>query len=137
MVHAGGRPTEYKEEYIVTVDEYINSCQDYIDENGKLKVKIPKLEGLALYLGVDKTSLYEWEKKYPEFSHALDKIRNEQSSRLQDNGLAGTYNPTIAKLMLSSNHGMREKSDVTSDDKPIGDTLIEIIKHGTDKNTNP
>ena len=131
MVHAGGRPTEYKEEYIAMVDEYINSCQDYIEKNGRLKVNIPKIEGLSLYLGVSRRVLFEWEKKYPEFMHALDKIRGEQSSRLQDNGLAGTYNPTIAKLMLSSNHGMREKSDVTSDDKPIGETLIELIKYGT------
>ena len=34
-------------------------------------------------------------------------------------GLSGDYNSTIAKLILSTNHGMREGTDITSDNKPI------------------
>lgn len=116
--HAGGRPEEYKATYIAKVSEYLASRSDTVIEN-KLKVKLPTIEGFAQFIGVNKTSLYEWEKKYPQFSNALDKIRQEQQQRLLDNGLSGDYNPTIAKLILSANHGMREKSDVTSDDKPI------------------
>ena len=32
--------------------------------------------------------------------------------RLGESGLSGAYNSTIAKLILSSNHGMHEKSEV-------------------------
>lgn len=128
-----GRPTEYKKEYIDKVDKYLEEHQDEEvqvvknanSEKGydmfvnKLKVKLPTIEGFARFIDVNKTSLYEWEKQHPEFSNALDKIRTEQHDRLINSGLSGDYNSTIAKLVLSSNHGYREKSDVTTDDEPI------------------
>lgn len=134
-----GRPSEYKEEYIDKADEYLAICQDedkkvikqssekYEMYDNKLKVHLPTIEGFALFLNVNKTSLYEWEKIHPDFSNALSKIRTEQQKRLIDNGLSGDYNSTIAKLILSANHGMREKSDITTDDKPIQSNTI-IIK---------
>lgn len=130
-----GRPTKYLEEYINKVDEYLELHQDIEqekvgmrnEEKGYekieyiLKVDLPTVEGFALFLGVNKTTLYEWEKNHPEFSNALDKIRTEQQMRLINEGLAGNYNPTIAKLILSSNHGMREKTDqdITSNGKEL------------------
>lgn len=131
-----GRPSEYKEEYIEKVDDYLAERIDYYDtETEKFKVQIPTLEGFALYIGVNKTSLYEWEKKHPLFSNALEKIRTEQQQRLLDNGLSGAYNPTIAKLVLSANHGMREKTDVTTDDKQITFNLVTDVsnKYATDR----
>lgn len=122
---AGGRPEEYKEEYIAKVDEYLESRQDeevhvvkqansekgYEMFDNKLKVKLPTIEGFARFIDVSKKSLYNWEKEYPEFLHALDKIRTEQQERLINQGLSGGYNPTIAKLILSSNHGMAERTE--------------------------
>jgi hypothetical protein len=132
-----GRPTEYKEEYIKKVDEYLESHQDtevqvikgqsddYTNYETKLKVRLPTIEGFAMFLDVSKKVLYDWEKQYPKFLHALDKIRTEQHDRLIDNGLSGNYNSTIAKLMLSHNHGYKEKSDVTSNDKTIkGNSVV-------------
>lgn len=126
-----GRPEEYKESYIEQVDVYLESRQDKEYEfhktrgeksdsyEEKVKVKLPTIEGFALFINVNKTSLYEWEKKHPEFSNALDKIRQEQMQRLLDKGLSGEYNPVIAKLVLSANHGMREKADVTTAGKEL------------------
>lgn len=128
-----GRPPEYKEEYIAKVQEYLEIHQDeekqvvkqssekYEMYDNKLKVKLPTIEGFARFIGVNKTSLYEWEKKHPEFSNALDDIRQEQQERLINSGLSGEYNSTIAKLILSSNHGMREKSetDITTKGQAI------------------
>lgn len=120
------RPSEYKEEYVDKVDEYLSITVDTIEEK---KVKLPTIEGFARYIGVNKTSLYEWEKKHDIFSNALDKIRQEQQQRLLDNGLAGTYNPTIAKLVLSANHGMREKQDVTTDGKELPTPLLNVLDY--------
>lgn len=134
-----GRPSEYKEEYIAKVDEYLLTRQDEEYEfhktrgeksdsyDEKVKVKLPTIEGFALYLGVNKTSLYAWEKLHERFSNALDKIREEQRRRLIDKGLAGTYNPVIAKLILSANHGMREKSDVTTDGKELPTPILNNV----------
>lgn len=135
MSNQGGRPTKYKPIYIKQVDEYLVSRQDeevqvvkqantekgYEMYETKVKVRLPTIEGFARFIGVNKTTLYEWEKDHPLFSNALEKIRQEQQERLLDNGLSGDYNSTIAKLILSSNHGMREKSetDITSGGKPL------------------
>lgn len=136
MTHLGGRPTEYKEEYIAKVDEYLElhndeeirvvkqSSEKYEMFDNKLKVNLPTIEGFALFIGVNKTSLYEWEKKNPAFSNALDKIRTEQHNRLINNGLSGDYNSTIAKLILSSNHGYKERNDQTTNDKEIPQQVL-------------
>jgi len=112
---AGGRPTKYRVEYIEEVDEYIKSCVDTKEEvlnKIEITVNLPKIEDFAIWRDVDKTTLYEWSSKYPEFSHSLAKILRIQKSRLMNEGLAGRYNPTIAKLVLSSNHGMSEKTEI-------------------------
>lgn len=116
-----GRPTKYKDEYVDQAEVYLMECEDTLTERGKLQVKLPTVEGFARFLGVNKTSLYEWEKKHDIFSNALDKIRIEQQQRLINMGLSGDYNPTIAKLVLSSNHGMSEKTetDLTSGGEKI------------------
>jgi len=62
-------------------------------------------------LNVPRRTLYEWRDKHKDFSHSLEKIVTEQHKRLLDKGLSGEYNSTIAKLILSSNHGMSEKSE--------------------------
>ena len=133
-----GRPSKYRPEFIASVDEYLAQCVDEETEFHKtrgdksdsydriLKVNLPMIEGFSKFLDVDVTTIYEWAKVYPEFSHALEHIKEEQKNRLLNEGLAGTYNPMIAKLILSANHDMKEKSDVTSDGKPIMGNTINI-----------
>ena len=128
-----GRPAKYTDDFIREVDEYLALCVDEEKEFHRtrgvqsdgyqriLKVNLPKIEGFASYLGVHKDTLIDWAKKNDNFSVALDKIRTEQHNRLVDETLAGNYNPVIAKLMLSSNHGYREKTetDFTTKGQPI------------------
>ena len=145
-----GRPTKYLEEYNNKVDEYLELHQDKELERVRLKsekgyekidyvlrVNLPTIEGFARFIGVNKTTLYEWDKKYPDFSNSLDKIRIEQQTRLINEGLAGNYNPTIAKLILSSNHGMREKTeqDITTGGKEIN-AINYIVPNGNNDTTN-
>jgi len=107
------RPTKFKEEYIEEAEKYLAINVDEINpETNKIRVRLPTVEGFAMYLGVNKTTLYEWEKVNEAFSNALDKIRIEQKQRLLNSGLSNDYNSTIAKLILSSNHGMNEKTEV-------------------------
>lgn len=119
------RPTDYKEEYIKEVDVYLAITQDeyydyvkseteWVKSRGrsreqKIKVKLPTIEGFAKHLWVVKNTIYDRQKKYPLFSDALEKIAEEQKTRLLENGLNWNYNPTIAKLVLSANHWMSER----------------------------
>lgn len=116
-----GRPSEYDPTFCDRAEEFLMIREDEYDESNRLNVKLPTLEGFAMYIGVSKRVMYEWEQKYPDFMHALDKIRTEQHDRLTAKGLSGQYNATIAKLMLSSNHGYKEKTetDMTSKGEQI------------------
>ncbi len=139
MAHAGGRPTKYEGEITVKkVDEYLSTCVDEIEIFEKtvgdksvsyeriLKTNIPSVAGLAIYLDLSKDTIYQWAKEYPEFSYALEKVSRLQEHKLINGSVAGTYNPTISKLMMSSNHGYKEKteSDVTSNGETLQNTIL-------------
>jgi hypothetical protein len=139
-----GRPNEYKKEYIDEADNYLADCQDEYTEFHKtrgqksdsyeriIKVKLPSIEGFALRLNVSVKSLYNWSAKDKNFLQALEKIKTEQKQRCIEFGLSGDYNPTIAKLILSANHGMVERNDTTSGGKPI--PMLYAISNN---NSNP
>lgn len=115
-----GRPVEYNQEYIEKVKKYLEECKDsfevHVSDNGKFtsttrEVKLPTIEGLAIYLDIHKDTIYDWEGKYPEFSDVISKVRSEQAQRLINQGLSGNYNPTIAKLILNK-HGYSDKQEI-------------------------
>lgn len=104
--HAGGRPTLYDPKFIDEVDNYLATAT-------KENQHLPKVESFALWIGVNKDTLYEWKKLYKEFSDALEKIMLFQGERLIDDGIYGGHeiNASIVKLMLMNNHGMVDKSN--------------------------
>lgn len=134
-----GRPPEYDFEKLHTlIEEYLLECQDIEEdkENGiKQKVNIPSIEGLALKLDINKTTIYEWEKINKDFSNDIDKVRAEQAKRLLNKGLSGDYNPTIAKVLLTK-HGYREGIDQTSNDKDVSSIVVEVIKTNATQTEN-
>lgn len=119
MKNKGGRPTKYKEEYCSLVEKYLLTT-------GKEQMELPMVEGFALFLGVHRDTLYEWEKKYPKFSDALEIIRVYQKLQLVNDGIYGgkEVNATIVKLLLQNNHDMRERRDITSGDEKLEGLVI-------------
>lgn len=121
------RPLEYNQEIVIRAQEYLNSCKDSSKDDGRTtKVNIPTKGGLAVHLDVSRETLYDWAKKYPEFSDIMEKLGAEQESRLINNGLAGTYNSTIAKVLLTK-HGYTDKMDVTSKDEKLPTPIFAAI----------
>lgn len=120
MAHPGGRPTKYDPSFPSKVDEYLETT-------GKNQMHLPKIQSLALYLGVNEDTLVEWGKKYPEFSASLRRLMERQAEQLIDDGIYGgkEVNATIVKLLLMNNHGMREKSD--SDITTQGDKITQVV----------
>ena len=115
------------------------SCKDarqYIAEClASEKVKLPTTEGLAMRFNVVRDTLANWAKAYPEFAHVMHDLKATQKEMLLNNGLGGKYNPAIAKLVLSHNHGMRENSDVTTGGKPIEAPPPVIVMFGSNDDT--
>ncbi len=109
----------------------------------KLKVKLPTIERLSLFLEeklkadntinensicIDTIETYaKDEENKPEFFGALKWLKSEQKKRLLESGLSGDYNSTIAKLILSANHGMNEKTvqEQTHKFKQMGTIMID------------
>lgn len=120
-----GRPTLYNEDILKKLQKYIDEAEDEelevvsaISLKGtemyrrKLKVHLPTVEGAALYLGISKRTIYDWEEIHPAFLHLMEDLRAKQARMLMENGLNGDYNPTIAKVLLSK-HGYREGIEQT------------------------
>lgn len=139
-----GRPTKYSADILKKTAKYLAGCQDeYFDYHKtqgaksdtyerKVKVKLPTVEGLALYLNVHRDTIQEWGRQHPPFSVALAELKAMQHERLIAGGLSGDYNPMITKLVLSANHGMKERTDTTTDDKPLPQPIINV--HSDDSN---
>jgi hypothetical protein len=125
------RPLEYSEEHLNKAREYLEQCKDtsIVDSNGfetsRLKVNMPSKGGLAVHLNVARETLYDWASKYPEFSDIMEQMGAIQEARLLSNGLAGTYNSTIAKVLLTK-HGYREGIDQTTNDKDLPTPIAAV-----------
>lgn len=114
------RPSEKPDNLVELVDEYLTECQDEFTINSST-VDLPTIEGFALKISFHKDTLYEWAKTDKEFSDSLGKIKQEQKKRVLNQGLAGNYNSTIAKLILAANHGMSDKAEIDNTHKfPTG-----------------
>ena len=144
-----GRPTKYTDEMPQRARDYLAGCvqvvSDYTKTSGEhsssyqrlVKVNLPKIEGLALYLQVNKSTIYEWAKTHEDFSDVLDDILKEQEDRLIEGGLNGDFSPVITKLVLSARHDYREKTETkiegtlnisTEKREAISDALEEVIE---------
>ena len=117
-----GRPSEYDDKFIEEVDKYIATT-------GKEQTELPTKQGFALWIGVDDDTLDNWANKkdelgklvHPEFFGALKKLMQKQAVQLINDGIYGgkEVNPTIVKLLLQNNHGMKERTDTTTNDKDL------------------
>lgn len=114
---AGGRPTDYSEEVVQRVQEYLdlfkNPSKDQLE-------KIPTIEGLSGYLNIARSTLYDWrgQEGKEQFSDIFDKLLSAQANVLINKGLTGEFMPTITKVMLTK-HGYREGLDQTTNDKDL------------------
>ncbi|MEQ1967688.1 DNA-packaging protein [Xenorhabdus nematophila] len=100
-----GCPSKLNDELIAKAKTYLYG--GYTEH----EAVIPSVAGLACYLGIARSTVYEYAKLNAEFSDTLEGILALQESRLINKGLSGEFNATITKLMLS-NHGYSEKQEI-------------------------
>lgn len=137
-----GRPSKYDPSFNDELDKYLATT-------GKEQTSLPTIQGFALWLGVDSDTLGNWantkdekgELIYPDFFGTLKRLKEIQAQQLIDDGIYGgkEVNATIVKLLLQNNHGMKERNDTTSDDKPIKmpeKMYVEFINEKTNDNQN-
>lgn len=100
-----GRPTDYNDEILVKAMAYVDG--EYMAEGQE----VPTIEGMALYLGKSRSTIYDWasQPEKQEFSDILDKCNARQTVLLMSGALRNDLNANIAKLMLGK-QGYSEKS---------------------------
>lgn len=113
--YGAGRPTSYSPSVMTKVEEYLMMAT-------KENMHLPKIESLALFLDVERKTLYNWANAkdnkgkllHPEFKKALEKIMGYQFERLVDDGIYGgkEVNVAIVKMMLINNHGLKDESNL-------------------------
>lgn len=100
-----GRPSKYTDEIQDRADAYVDGgfadCGDVV----------PSQAGLAIELGLSRSTLQEWEKNHDRFSVTLQRLRWFQERISLNGGLDGKLNSTIVKLLLA-NHGYSEKQSI-------------------------
>lgn len=124
-----GRPSEY-------CDEILDKAREYLDNLPEDEVVHSK-EGLALYIGISRDTIYEWCKsrkedgtlKYPEFSYIVEQVFSKQGKTLVNKGLENKFNSSITKVMLTK-HEYREGIEQTGKDGKdlIPETLTQEEK---------
>lgn len=156
------RPAEYSNEVINKTKEYLALCGDVyyeVKQKPKLKdgvhigtedvvvtkTKLPTIEGLAVYLGIHRDTIYDWESQEDkkEFSDIISELRQRQADMLINNGLTGDYSPVIAKVLLTK-HGYREgventglngkdliPESITKEQKQKLDSLLDVNQTST------
>jgi hypothetical protein len=126
-----GRPTDYNETILELAKEYVNNLPE--DE------VLHSVVGLADYIGIARSTLYEWQ-KHPdrkEFSDIVDMVLSKQEKALINKGLNNEINPSITKVMMTK-HGWREGIDNTTNDKDLPQpVLVRFIgDESSDTTTN-
>lgn len=116
-----GRPSKYNDELQAKADGYLFKLEE-------LKHVVPSRAGLCCYLGITRSTIYEWEKTYPSFSDTLQAVDVMQEHMALNGGLNSALNSTIVKLVLA-NHGYsdRQALDLKSSDGSMTPKSITTI----------
>jgi len=120
---AAGRPTDYTPKIIKAAWDYANGGWIAAGD------KVPSVAGLACEIGIHRETCHDWARdKDKEFSDILKAIAGKQERELVNNGLDGTFTPTITKMMLTK-HGYSDRVEQahTSPDGSMTPTQITIV----------
>lgn len=118
-----GRPSVYGPDILKKARGYLTSFKDMGDP-------VPSIAGLACVLGVVRETCHAWAKDpgKEEFSDILKELAQRQERELLSNGLAGSFNASITKMMMTK-HGYSDKieSDHTSSDGSMTPQVVERV----------
>jgi hypothetical protein len=123
-VHAGGRPTKYKNIYCQMIIDYFKRepftqekiITTYKDGTTKEGIKLipcnfPTIEGFAVSIGVCHNTVLNWLNDNPRFLSAYNYAKACQKDILTQNGLLGLYNCLFAKFVAINSTDMVDKQE--------------------------
>lgn len=69
----------------------------------------PSVAGFCVTQFMCKKTLYNWSKRFPELESLLGVCNTKQENALCEGGLDNACNVTMAKLILTTNHGYSDR----------------------------
>lgn len=139
----GGRPRKY--ETVEDLQEGIKKYLVYIAEKNAAGVAlIPDVEGLALFLGVSRSTLYEWQNSRPgEYSDTIKRTLNAIAAAKKQLALMGKIPPLVFATDFNNNHGYTQQQniEITAARKleqlPTREDIIKRLPQNTDIDEDP
>lgn len=118
MTDITGRPTKLTDELKERMVAYLADCPN----------QVPSVVGMLKHLDVARSAFYRWREHDKFIDDFIETVSVHQEVTLIDKGLDGSFNPAIAKMLLTR-HGYADKveSDVTSGGKELG-ALTSVIQ---------
>ncbi len=119
------RPSQYNVNYCKMLEEW-GQWEHYETIINKVNGKperiwndFPTLQWFLAEHKIPRTTFREWTKKFPELAQALAVFKEQQADFLIQNGLNGTYNPTIVKFVGANELWMVDKKEVITTSSEI------------------
>ena len=126
-----------EEELSKGIEEYFEDC--------KKREKPYTMSGLAVWLGIDRTTLINYGKK-DKYSTLIKKAKERVQAQIEENAIDGTFNTTFAifslkanykwddgnKVNVSINHPKTEKVEDIVDNSDLEKVLYEENRHSKD-----
>lgn len=156
MTQPVGRPSKLTPELIEKARGYLATCHATPIETEKggvsyVDVHLPKVVSLALMLGINKDTVYNWCKDIEgedntlrqEFYDIVKEVNAKQEEMLMDKGLGGLFQPKTTGMLLSK-HGYSEKIEtdittggekITSENQTLANLAIAKFLHGNPTDT--
>ena len=115
-----GRPSKYTPELLDAAQAYLENYEDAGDP-------VPSVVGLAIAIGINKATCYDWAKHDDKqaFSDILTRVEEMQEQKLIAGGLSQGFNPAITKMMLTK-HGYSDKLQ-TENTHDVSDPMKELL----------
>jgi hypothetical protein len=104
-----GRPSKLTKQLLQKAWDYVESV-----DNMSVATLLPTRERLALTLGINRDTLYQWEDENKDFSDICKTLDMLQADKTIQNSLIGRYAPGTSAIILSK-HGYvkTEQQDTT------------------------
>ena len=126
-----------EEELSKGIEEYFENCDK--------REKPYTMSGLAVWLGIDRTTLINYGKK-DKYSTLIKKAKERVQAQIEENAIDGTFNTTFAifslkanykwddgnKVQVNVNHPKTEKVEDVVDNSNLEKILYEENKHNKD-----
>jgi hypothetical protein len=132
-LRGAGRPSKF-------CQEMLDKCYKYLSDYKELGDAVPSMVGLAKFVGVGRSTIYNWGQAAPEgwgieeVADIITMVSEYQELDLINGGLKSEMNPAIVKMLLTR-HGYADKveTDVTSAGQQLNTWTIQPVTTATDE----